>query len=66
MASNKYKGRPKVKQSRITVEQIDKIEAGFWVDGVPYDVGQSPTECPPETNWDFLVRRKTVSLKKEQ
>tara|TARA_R110002110_G_scaffold296240_3_gene510474 strand:- start:1045 stop:1245 length:201 start_codon:yes stop_codon:yes gene_type:complete len=64
MASNKYKGRPKVKASRIKAEQIDKITETFFVDGLEISKGDDPESCPPETNWDFLVRRGTATVKK--
>ena len=61
-----YKGRPKVKASKIKAEQIGKIMETFFVNNIEFSKGDDPERCPPETNWDFLVRRGTATLKKEK
>ena len=64
MATNKnYKGRPKVKSSKVKAEDIDKIKDTFFVNGIEFKKGDDPTSAPAETNWDFLVRRGTVTVK---
>ena len=67
MATNKnYKGRPKVKKSRIQASDIAKIVETFFVNGTEFSKGDDPESAPPETNWDFLSRRGSVTLKKEK
>lgn len=67
MATNSnYKGRPKVKKSKIKATDIAKIVETFFVNGVEISKGDDPESCPPETNWDFLSRRGSVTLKKEK
>ena len=65
MASNKYKPKTKAKASKIKADQIAKIESTFFVDGIKFEKGDDPESAPPQTNWDFLVRRGTVTVKEK-
>jgi hypothetical protein len=60
-----YKGRPKLKKSKLKATDIASIEETFFVNGTEFSKGDDPESCPPATNWDFLSRRGSVKLKKE-
>lgn len=67
MATNSnYKGRPKVKKSKLQATDIAKIVETFFVNGTEFKKGDDPESAPAETNWDFLSRRGSVTLKKEK
>tara|TARA_R110002020_G_scaffold7059_10_gene29748 strand:- start:817 stop:1065 length:249 start_codon:yes stop_codon:yes gene_type:complete len=70
-----YKGRPKVKKSKLKNADIVEILEDFYVKppkGSTFNkgkeklikAGSDPSEAPDFVNWDFLARRNTVKAKK--
>ena len=57
--------RTRPKASKIKADQIDKITETFFVNNIEFSKGDDPESCPPETNWDFLARRGTVTVKEK-
>ena len=67
MATNKnYKGRPKVKKSKIQLEDVAEILEPFSVEGHRFEPGAEVQSIPAIANFDFLARRKTIALKKDK
>ena len=45
---------------------LNDIVETFFVNGTEFKKGDDPESAPAETNWDFLSRRGSVTLKKEK